>query len=612
VTMPRKSSRTKKLRLVPNVDTKRYRYHRLAGLFPLIKGEELKALAADITANGLRVPILLHNGTILDGRNRYRACKLAGVEPRFEEVRGTDAEALDLVLSLNLIRRHLTIPQRAAIAIKLLPVEKKLARERMLAGRAVEKGSPSAGEANQVAGTRMGISGETVRQAARISKDAPDVLKAMAKGTVRSMPEAIKLAEQPKKMRNTILTLLKKKEHLRVDEALKTLYEQERCQNISNDVNNRKKQSHKIDPKDVRKPNYRLLYGIHAIEAFQDLPDKSVHICCTSPPYYGGLREYSGAPVDWSDGWTGHLGDEPDPDQYIAHLVEVMEEVARVLRPDGTLWLNLADCHASSLQHGISRISGLKPKDLVGTPWRVALALREAGWHLRSDILWHKPSALPESVHNRVTQDHEYIFMLARSEQYFYDAYAVREPAASAARSKQGNDEDGSAWRNRRSIWTVPTLPYKGDHHSTWPPKLVELMVLAGTSEQGACSSCGAPWMRVVEKGKAVLPSGRDPHGRAYSDKMRMGRGARRKGVSSRGSAGAGFGRRKQRMVGWAPTCKCRMSHPVPCVVLDPFSGSAATGVAALGLGRDYLGIDLNIGYLKQAEERLRGIRRDE
>ena len=256
------------------------------------------------------------------------------------------------------------------------------------------------------------------------------------------------------------------------------------------------------------------------------LTAQSVHTCVTSPPYWG-LRDY---------GVNGQFGLEATPDEYVENMVTVFRGVWRVLRDDGTLWLNLGDSYSGgsggsggsgpasakqTTQPGsyhagpAKRGPGLKPKDLVGIPWRVAFALQADGWYLRSDIIWHKPNPMPESVTDRPTKSHEYIFLLSKSERYYYDYKSIQEPAlvggrgsyvvtGKTAEHQQGrasqhprkgdvaalsdhrrhaiNDTspDYGETRNRRSVWTVPTKPYPEAHFATFPPKLIEPCVLAG------------------------------------------------------------------------------------------------------------------------------------
>ena len=198
-----------------------------------------------------------------------------------------------------------------------------------------------------------------------------------------------------------------------------------------------------------------------------------VQTCVTSPPYYG-LRDY---------GHPGQLGLEKSPDEYVAGMVEVFRCVRDVLADDGTLWLNLGDSYAG--HHGYrapdkknparamdvcpDTPEGLKPKDLIGIPWRLAFALQDDGWYLRSDIVWNKPNAMPESVKDRPSRSHEFLFMLTESEKYYYDWQAVREPA------------DGGGLRNRRSVWHVNTKPFAGAHFATFPPDLIRPCIQAST-----------------------------------------------------------------------------------------------------------------------------------
>ena len=277
--------------------------------------------------------------------------------------------------------------------------------------------------------------------------------------------------------------------------------------------------------------NIQLHLG-DCLDILPTLPAESVHCCVTSPPYWG-LRDY---------GAIGQLGLEATPEEYVAKLVAVFREVRRVLRDDGTLFLNLGDSYASrggaepaqtkwqvdgasnTQNAGHSRTPGaLKPKDLVGIPWRVAFALQADGWYLRSDIIWHKPNPMPESVRDRPTKSHEYMFLLSKSAKYYYDQEAIAEPATCANQrvtlgkksfgkgqatganvSPSGNAlvdfYDVPLTRNKRSVWTIPTQPYREAHFATYPEALVEPCILAGTSAKGVCPTCGAPWQRVIEK----------------------------------------------------------------------------------------------------------------
>jgi DNA modification methylase len=416
-------------------------------------------------------------------------------------------------------------------------------------------------------------------------------------------------------------------------------------------------------------PTARLYYGIDVRKALRELPEKSIQTVCTSPPFWS-LRYYHTEPSIWGgeadcehefemqdsthtranpggesdidrdrdfdalreqqhgfckkcNAWKGNLGLEPDPLMYVKNMVEIFSAVKRVLRDDGTVWLNLGDTYwaggstttksqdpanykdkvglASMCTIG-QRLRPLKPqtheylkpKDLVGIPWRVALALQADGWWLRNDIIWARTSGMPESMKDRCTRSHSYIFLLAKRRHYFYDADAIRNPmvkGASGSRFDTGktrhrgvskNDrQDHPAGSNRRSVWYVNSKPYPGAHFAVWPPEIVEPMILAGTSDKGACLKCGAPWRRVVEQD--------DPH-----------------------------------TTDWEPTCACPGldgDHPWPliamhpegknnwpsgrCTVLDPFAGTATTGKVALQHNRNFIGIERNAAYRMMAQARI-------
>jgi DNA modification methylase len=267
---------------------------------------------------------------------------------------------------------------------------------------------------------------------------------------------------------------------------------------------------------------HRIIQG-DCLAGLRTLPDASVHCCVTSPPYWG-LRDY---------GHDGQIGLESTPEAYVARMVEVFREVRRVLRDDGTCWVNLGDSYAANAatskkigesyrgsdtptlnqphQCRVSVRGGewrIKPKDLVGIPWRVAFALQADGWWLRQDIIWHKPNPMPESVRDRCTKAHEYVFLLTKSQRYFYDAEAVSEASKypddnRKARQKPEDyksqmGESGQIravinpsgartypTRNRRSVWTVTTKPYSGAHFAVMPPDLVEPCIKAGCPEGG-------------------------------------------------------------------------------------------------------------------------------
>jgi DNA modification methylase len=237
--------------------------------------------------------------------------------------------------------------------------------------------------------------------------------------------------------------------------------------------------------------------------AMQSIPNQSVQTCITSPPYWG-LRDY---------GEGDQIGLEETPEQYVDQMVQVFREVRRVLKDDGTLWLNIGDSYAGNMSRAsnngragfgseregvFSRMpDGLKPKDLVGIPWRLAFALQADGWYLRQDIIWAKPNPMPESVTDRCTKSHEYVFLMSKSRQYFYDHESVKEPAQDwgtrdRTDGKYHNEGTGLTphtgltksyeTRNKRDVWTVATKPYKGAHFAVMPEALVEPCILAGSA----------------------------------------------------------------------------------------------------------------------------------
>ena len=409
----------------------------------------------------------------------------------------------------------------------------------------------------------------------------------------------------------------------------------------------------------------------NALERLREMPDESVHCVVTSPPYWG-LRDY---------GVHGAYGLEPTLDEYIERMVEVFREVRRVLRKDGQLWLNLGDAYAGSgkgvnadgthsvgakqetnigsltapvkskrMPRGEGRWGGgdsyvpeLKPKDLMGIPWRVAFALQADGWWLRSDIVWHKPNPMPESVRDRPTRAHEYVFLLTKSARYYYDADAIREPAKDPLddirRMCQQHDANKSAatpernglrartdkqrshgrrhagfndrWNgmsteeqqamgaNKRTVWSIATQPYSGAHFATYPEKLVEPCILAGTSERGVCGVTGDPWERVVERSFQLQESVSAAKGiRGHADQKPMD--------ASNGWQGSPRGTTDFTTLGWRPTCD-HDAEPVPATVLDPFCGSGTTGVVALRHGRSFIGIELNPEYVEMARQRIIG-----
>lgn len=296
-----------------------------------------------------------------------------------------------------------------------------------------------------------------------------------------------------------------------------------------------------------------------ALSVLKNMQSESVNVCVTSPPYYG-LRDY---------GTDGQIGLEQTPEEYIEKLVEVFREVRRVLRPDGTLWVNIGDSYATSsgnqpptntrnsCGHTAKKVpAGYKKKDLIGIPWMLAFALRADGWYLRQDIIWQKPNCMPESVKDRCTKSHEYIFLLSKSPKYYFDSEAIKEPVAESTKGRKpcdfggakgrsyqpkkddpnyrnGNEQWGRTWeytsdkRNKRSVWNIATRPFKGQHFAVFPEELIRPCILAGAPAGG--------------------------------------------------------------------------------VVIDPFFGSGTVGAVSIQEGRDFIGIELNPEYVSIAQNRVWG-----
>ena len=364
---------------------------------------------------------------------------------------------------------------------------------------------------------------------------------------------------------------------------------------------------------------YRILTG-DVIEQLATLPAQSVHCVVTSPPYYG-LRDY---------GVDGQIGLESSPAEYVERLVEVFRAVWRVLRDDGTLWLNLGDSYANDGKWGGTtsgkhvnglhgepvgrgrRDTGLKPKDLIGVPWRVVFALQDDGWYFRQRIAWCKKAPMPESVQDRPTSAVEDIFLLTKRAQYFYDAVAVAEVADKGAAgstftggktgvnghgrvSQAERTETGS--RNMRNFWLLGPDPYPDAHFATYPREIPRRAILAGTSARGCCPVCGAPWVRVVERKFDGEYNTRE------AEKQRI-----RANTMSGGTERVTLNRTdsvSKTTVAWRPSCNCDVVYAVPCTVLDPFLGSGTTIAVAQALGRDGIGVELNPAYVELAHKRI-------
>ncbi|MHC4405598.1 MAG: DNA-methyltransferase [Planctomycetota bacterium] len=408
------------------------------------------------------------------------------------------------------------------------------------------------------------------------------------------------------------------------------------------------------------------IYNGDALDVLRQLPDGIVQTCVTSPPYWG-LRSYStasweggdsecshtypspaepddepGQPEAWPIAYKGlceacgavevdrQLGLEETPEAFVAKMVEVFGEVRRVLRDDGTVWLNLGDSYngtggpgkqdggpigptaATAIEGTRGRhVSGLKPKDLCGIPWRVALALQADGWYLRSDIIWSKPNPMPESCTDRPTKAHEYIFLLSKRPKYYYDADAVREEAQDwGSRTRNGpaytegvspgtnrrhtgctDANFAESGRNRRTVWTVATESFSGAHFATYPRKLIEPCILAGANDR-ACAECGKAWRRVVESERVATRPGNNTKtdGKAA---LEMGNRDPLRHVAVRTDKGH------------EPDCECGTRETRPSIILDPFMGSGTTAEVARKHGCECIGIELNPEYIELAAKRL-------
>lgn len=335
------------------------------------------------------------------------------------------------------------------------------------------------------------------------------------------------------------------------------------------------------------------------------IPDNSVQCVVTSPPFYG-LRDYQAA---------GQIGLEPTPGEYVRTLVEIMQDVRRCLRPDGTVWLNLGDTYSTS------RVCGPPPKNLLGIPWRVAFALQDDGWILRQDIIWAKRNPMPSSATDRCVSAHEYVFLLAKEPRYYFDHVAIQEQAVygaagNAARrtpaergtpaSRKSNLAGSVPWtgsqRNRRSVWPISAQPCKEAHFAVFPEALVRPCIMAGTSEAGCCAACGSPRRRKTTKDRVPTRPGRDTKIQKADATGAIVPGHRSATV---------IGNRDPRRhitvtttVGWEHSCNCA-AETVPCVVLDPFLGSGTTAAVAVQLGRQAIGCELNPDYVALAKRRI-------
>jgi DNA modification methylase len=450
----------------------------------------------------------------------------------------------------------------------------------------------------------------------------------------------------------------------------------------------------------------RILAG-HVLDRLAELPAQSVHCVVSSPPYFG-LRSYGTEPQVWGgdqncchlfgkearghnpgrsdhgtgdptsrlgparDGipggsdqgrsavstgafcsrcgsWRGDLGLEPTLDLYLDHMVEVMRAVRRVLRSDGTVWLNIGDSYAATQggrqaaigelpkdgktryahgkpkdrtdvdvggwanrNHAIrvipSASSGFKPKDLMLIPWRLAIRLQDDGWFVRSAICWAKTAPMPESVTDRPTSSWEPVFLLSRAARYFYNAEAVKEtathgelfhgayPAGGRDAARNGRDGSITATRNLRNVWNLSPAPFPDAHFATFPSEIPRRAIMAGTSEKGVCPQCAAPWVRQTSHRYVKSP--------AHGEGSVIGRHYY---TGSNGWDGAGYPRlnKETETIGWQQSCSCAAAEPAPATVLDPFLGSGTTALVADQLQRNCIGIELNPDYAKMAADRI-------
>ena len=365
------------------------------------------------------------------------------------------------------------------------------------------------------------------------------------------------------------------------------------------------------------------------LEKLKELPDESVNTCVTSPPYWN-LRDY---------GVSNQLGLEETPEEFVDNLVKVFREVKRVLRNDGTLWLNLGDSYNTtqagnkiwgngvgankhyadgSIPKKRNLIQNLKKKDLVGIPWRVALALQQDGWYLRQDIIWHKPNPMPESVKDRCTKAHEYIFLLSKSPKYYFDNESIKEDAIYSpsttkeverpkgyykgkySKPEKANRVDGSfkairSKKNKRSVWSVSPKPFKDAHFATFPMKLIEPCILAGCPEK-VCVDCGTPYEQKVETKRIPrweLPEDDERYRpKKYENAHDKLNGSTRHYIT------------ETKIIGLQKKCNCETNETKSATVLDIFGGSGTTGIVANSHDRDSILIELNKDYVNIMEKR--------
>jgi len=418
-----------------------------------------------------------------------------------------------------------------------------------------------------------------------------------------------------------------------------------------------------------------------ALDQLQQLPDNSVHCVITSPPYWN-LRDYQTGRWVGGDAGCDHskakikgraeyggvikmfervvktagfscyqkecpcgavrvdqqIGLETSISEYVDKLVTVFREVKRVLRPDGTAWINIGDSYGGSSK-GPSKLGskqrtnagsieapttpnlrhvGIKPKDMCLVPFELAKALRDDGWYVRDTIIWSKRNPMPISVADRCTPSYEFIFMLSTKPRYYYDQDAIREdgtiPEGTCAakggaersttpgvNSKPPEYKIYTGTRNKRSVWETTIQPFPGAHFATFPEDAITPCILAGTSEKGCCPKCGAPWKRITKPVDKVSHDGDTKS--AFPTELNANRLAKLRQAAREQGADYHPGRIT---TGWKPTCSCPHHEPIPCIVLDPFFGSGTTAVVANRLKRNAIGIELSPKYVELARRRIR------
>lgn len=312
--------------------------------------------------------------------------------------------------------------------------------------------------------------------------------------------------------------------------------------------------------------NYQLICDDASI-AIQKLPAHSVHSVITSPPYYK-LRDY---------GYEKQIGQENSVQEYINNLLQVFNAVKQCLVHEGTIWVNLGDVYSHKYQ------DGYKKGDLMGLPWLFAHAMQKDGWYLKSDVVWAKPNPIPSGAINKPIVSHEYLFLFAKNEDYFFDAEAIKE------NSTEKNKDGTYKKRYKRDVWTVPTASYKGSHFAVFPTKLIEPCVLSCTSEYGCCSTCKKQYVREIKRHRYATRPGIN----AKIDETTL----------ANRDAGRHF--TETETIGWQKSCVCADATIDKCVILDPFCGSATTGIVAVTHNRKFIGIDANPQYLEMARQRL-------